>query len=143
MENQITAAKSSRRRSVKKQDSGNPVSDSQPPGVAAHLQSIAESLAELVKINRRIADAIESQDHKVVHGMRPYSVSCKEAGNYIGVRERSIKSLIDNGDLPDAMLFDKKGQVVKVDDLEKLVDERRAAARSRASETKPTGRKPG
>ena len=123
---QIPAANSSqpRRDNVTSDHSSvsNPKSKSQPNGVAAHLQSIAESLEKLVKVGNRIADAIENLDSQ-----RPFSMNCKRAGKYIGVGEVSIKNLIRAKKLPDSKLFDKKGQVILVEDLEKLVREQRVA----------------
>ena len=107
--------------------SSNPVSEPQPFGVAAHTQSIVELLAQLVKSTNRIADAIESQNRTVIQPLQPISVNCEDAGKYIGVGEKSVRNLIRAEKLPDFKLFDKKGQVILVEDLKKLVKGQRVA----------------
>jgi hypothetical protein len=135
MANQIPAAKSSRRRPVKKQDTGNPVSDSQPPGVAATLQSIDNSLKELTKIGERIAIAIERQSQS--SGSVPrLTWSFEEAAASIGVDVGTIEYLVRPGvdQLLAVPLCGQKGRVIFPEDLNTFLTRKHQEAMEKRSE---------
>ncbi len=127
MENQVTAAKSSRtrRETVTSASSPcpNPMSEPRPNGVAADVQGSAESSESMVKVG----DANENQNVSTVQALSPLALSCEDAAKFIGVSEGTIRYLIRTGELPVVKLFSQKGHVILVADLEELLWKHRTA----------------
>jgi hypothetical protein len=132
MANQIPAATSSRRRPA--QDAGNPVSVSQPIGVAAYLHDIGKSLKELTTISERIAIAVERQNQST-KSLPCLALSFEEAAKSMGKDVGAIKYLVRTGQLLAVPLYDQKGYIILFEDFVAFLKKRREAMEKKINGT--------
>jgi DNA-directed RNA polymerase specialized sigma24 family protein len=115
MENQVKAAKGSRRRGVKTPAVGNPeMSESQSDGVAAYLQRIAEA-------QERLADAAERHNRSPIQKVPPRALSLQGAAEYLGVDVKTVKGHIRYRRLRVIRHGKQRVRSILIEDLDRLI----------------------
>ena len=116
MENQIKAAKRSRRRGAKTQSVGNPASEPQSVGVAAYDLRKVEAL-------ERLADAVERQNRSPIQKVAPRALSLEGAADYLGAEVKTVIGHIRKGRLRVLRHGKQRVRSILIEDLDKLISQ--------------------